>query len=113
MARKHVFILVVILGAAALSGLVTMARTTGVGTSANAAPAAASPALEARLRHLARFEKRLETQLAKEPAVAAANSSPGRSSVNFPPASTSAQDSQSTFSDDDHAEEYEDEGGDD
>ena len=72
MARKHVFILVVILGAAALSGLVAMARTTGVGAPAKAAPAAASPALDARLRQLTRFEKRLKKQLAKKPAKHAA-----------------------------------------
>jgi hypothetical protein len=112
MARKHIFILVVILGAAALSGLVAMARTTGVGTSANAAPTAASPALEARLRHLARFEKRLEMQLAKEPAVAALNSSAGQSTVSVPSTSTSAQDSHSSSSDD-IGDEDEDEGGDD
>ena len=72
MARKHVFILVVILGAAALSGLVAMARTTGVGAPAKAAPAAASPALDARLRQLTRFEKRLKKELAKKPAKHAA-----------------------------------------
>jgi hypothetical protein len=113
MARKHIFILVVILGAAALSGLVAMARTTGVGTNANAAPTAASPALEARLRHLARFEKRLEMQLAKEPTVAALSSSAGRSTVYVPSASASGQNSQVSSSDDDHGEEHEDEGGDD
>jgi hypothetical protein len=113
MARKHIFILVVILGAAALSGLVAMARTTGVGTNANAAPTAASPALEARLRHLARFEKRLEMQLAKEPAATALSSSAGRSTVYVPSTSASGQNSHASSSDDDHGEEHEDEGGDD
>jgi hypothetical protein len=112
MARKHIFILVVILGAAVLSGLVAMARTTGVGTNANAAPTAASPALEARLRHLARFEKRLEMQLAKEPAGAALSSSAGQSTVYVPSTSTSAQDLHPSSSDDGLGDEHEDEGGD-
>ena len=115
MARKHIFILVVILGAAALSGLVAMARTSGVGAPAEAAPAAATPALDARLRQLTRFEKRLERQLAMKPANHAATaealgSSAGQSTVFVPAASTSAQDSHSSFSDDDHEEQ---EGGDD
>ena len=118
MARKHVFILVVILGAAALSGLVAMARTTGVGAPAKAAPAAASPALDARLQQLTRFEKRLKKELAKKPAKHAAaprhaavatSSSAGQSGTIFvPAASTSVQSSHSSFSDDDeHEEEHE------
>jgi hypothetical protein len=130
MARKHVFILVVILGAAALSGLVAMARTTGVGAPAKAAPTAASPALDARLRQLTHFEKRLKKQLAKKPAkhaatprrhaatVAAVTSSaraPSTVYVHSP--SSSAQHSKASYSDDDHEQEYEQEneheGGDD
>lgn len=103
MARKHIFILVVILGAAALSGLVAMARTSGVGAPATAAPAA-SPALDARLRELTRFEKRLKNELV------ASTGSTGQSTVFVPAASTSAQTSHSSFSDDD---EHEDGGGDD
>ena len=110
MARKHVFILVVILGAAALSGLVAMARTTGVGAPAKAAPAAASPALDARLRQLTRFEKRLKKELAKKPAkhAAAPRLLPSRPAarrgsppIYVPAASTSVQPSHSSFSDDD------------
>ncbi len=71
MARKHTFFIVVLLAAAAVSGLFAFVRTVDLGqpTAASApAPAAVSEsALEARLRALDRFEAKLRKQLAKKP----------------------------------------------
>lgn len=64
MARKHLFVVVVLLGAAAVAGLLALTRTVSVG--ATAAPASTAQ-VAAKTRSLDRLEASLRRSLAKRP----------------------------------------------
>jgi hypothetical protein len=62
MARKHLFIIVVLLGAAAVAGLLAMTRTSALGSPASASPSQDSSILF-RLKKLDRLEASLQKRL--------------------------------------------------
>ena len=71
MHRKHLFLLVVLLGAAVVAGLLALTRTVDLGQPATASTGS-DPAIAFRLKELDRFELSLRQQLAKAEAPAAA-----------------------------------------
>ena len=81
MSRKHLFAIVVLLGAAAVAGLLALTRTGSVGA---AATPASSTEITARTQTLDRLEASLERSLAEQPPAvptrkgAAAQSAPSR-----------------------------------
>ena len=107
MSRMHLFTIVVLLGAAAVAGLLALTRTT---TAATQAPSAE---IAAKSRSLDRLEASLERSLAKQPPAVptrkgtAAQSAPSRTIfVRAPQPAVRA----SGAHEDDHGEEHEDEG---
>jgi hypothetical protein len=87
MARKHAFIAALVLGVAAILGVVALGHTLGLG----AASSHAKTALIARRSHqLDRFEASLRRQLRNAPAVPAAPAAPAAPAVS-PTAAPSAQ----------------------
>ncbi len=113
MSRKHLFAIVVLLGAAAVAGLLALTRTT------TAATHASSVQITAKSRSLDRLEASLRRSLAKQPPAvstrngAAAQSAPSRTIfVRAPqPALQASGAHEDEHGDDDHA--YEHEGADD
>jgi hypothetical protein len=69
MTRKHLFPLVVILGAAVFAGLLAVSHTRAL--SAPTAATSSDPAIAFRLKKLDRFERSLRLQLANTPATPA------------------------------------------
>ncbi len=68
MSRKHLFAVVVLLGAAAVAGLLAVTRTVDLGT---AATSASATQIAARSRSLDQLEASLRRSLAKRPPVVA------------------------------------------
>ena len=64
MPRKHVFFVVVLLGATAVAGLFALTRTISLGQPANASTGG-YPAISFRLKRLDRLEASLERQVAR------------------------------------------------
>ncbi len=62
MARKHLFIIVVLLGAAAVAGLLALTRTSALGSPASASPPQGS-SISFRLKKLDRLEASLQKRL--------------------------------------------------
>jgi hypothetical protein len=62
MARKHLFIIVVLLGAAAVAGLLAMTRTSALGSPVSASPSQDS-SISFRLKKLDRLEASLQKRL--------------------------------------------------
>jgi hypothetical protein len=79
MPRKHLFAVVVLLGAAVVAGLLAVTRTTALGTAASSATEAQ---ITAKSRSLDRLEASLRQALAKKP--------PAVTSAKHPAASTAA-----------------------
>ena len=110
MSRKHLFAIVVLLGAAAVAGLLALTRSGSVGA---AATPASSTEITARTQMLDRLEASLERSLAEQPPAvatrkgAAAQSAPSRTIfVRAPQPAVRA----SGAHEDEHGEEHEDEG---
>jgi hypothetical protein len=107
MSRKHLFAIVVLLGAAAVAGLLALTRTT------TAATQASSTEIAAKSRSLDRLEASLRRSLAERPPAvptrkgAAAQSAPSRTIfVRAPQPAGRA----SGAHEDEHGEEHEDKG---
>ena len=118
MSRKHVFAIVVLLGAAAVAGLLALTRTT------TAATQASSTQIAAKSRSLDQLEASLRRSLAQQPPTLPAARSTAASSAPravFVPSSASAQatgEREDAHGDDDayeqsYEDEHEDEGADD
>jgi hypothetical protein len=66
MKRRHAFVIALLIGAAAIAGLVAATRTAGLGRSAQQ-PAVSSTSIAARSRALDRTEANLRRMLAQRP----------------------------------------------
>jgi hypothetical protein len=113
MSRKHVFAIVVLLGAAAVAGLLALNRTTTVATQPS------STQISAKSRSLDRLEASLRRALAEQPPAlpapraAAASSAPDTVFVDSGAVLPAAGEHEDDYGDDDHADEHEHEGDDD
>ena len=109
MSRKHLFVIVVLLGAAAVAGLLALTRTT---TAATQAP---STGIAAKSRSLDRLEASLRRSLAEQPPAvpqtgAAVDAAPARTGFVRSSARPKVPAYESDYEyDDDHAFEHEDE----
>lgn len=107
MSRRHTFVIVVLLGAAAVAGLLAMTRTAALGSSASASTGQ-DDAISFRLRKLDRLEASLRKQLEARGAVATSPASlPGSSVVRVRSGTQSYDDSYEH----EGAEEHEDDAG--
>ncbi len=110
MSRKHVFAIVVLLGAAAVAGLLALTRTT------TAATQASSTQITAKSRSLDRLEASLRRALAQQPPAvpptraAAASAAPGTVFVDSGAVLPAAGEHEDEQGDDEHADEREHEG---
>jgi hypothetical protein len=111
MPRKHLFTIVVLLGAAAVAGMLALTTTGRLGASATQASDAQ---IAARSRSLDRLEASLRRSLAKRPpavpAVRPAGRPAAQRTIFVRPTAVSAQ---TASHEDEHEVEYEHEGGDD
>jgi hypothetical protein len=108
MSRKHLFAVVVLLGAAAVAGLLALTRTSELG----AATQVSSTQIAAKERSLDRLEASLRRSLAEQPpalpsAGQAAAPSASTRTVYVRPSATSAQGAAAEHEDDDSDDEYE------
>jgi hypothetical protein len=104
MSRKHLFAIVVLLGAAAVAGLLALTRTT------TAATQASSTQIAAKSRSLDKLEASLRRSLAQQPPALPAARSTGASSAPrtvFVPSSAAAQAATGRDDDDGDANVYE------
>ncbi len=114
MARKHQFVLVVVLAAAALAGALALSRTVRLGAPT---PSVSDSQVAARSQALDRMEASLRRSLARKPPALPARPrlAPAAQRVVFvrqapPPVASGREDDESEA---EHASEHEDRGGDD
>jgi hypothetical protein len=114
MPRRHLFVLVVLLGAVAVAGLLAVTRTVAAGSSTTSSPTSAQEAaISFRLHRLDRLEASLRKKLAAQGATAPAPVTVYRRSPTPLPTGSSAEAHEHESADDDGAGAFFEEGRDD